>query len=230
MLSLENISFRKRNELILQPLSGTVERGNSITIFGPNGAGKSTLMQIMAGLLKPTKGKRKTSFVRKNPIGYVPQQLALFDGLTVKDHLRFYQKLTKQRDEAFVQEMIDVLNLNEIMNKRIEKLSGGMKRKVNLAVGIIHQPEIIFLDEAFVGVDLAAKFDMLNWLKQLNERGTTIVFITHDWHVIHALAKEMWLLDEGVFIDHIQMDEIDTFKNKNKLSIPLQKMFDANRT
>jgi len=103
-----------------------------------------------------------------------------------------------------------------------------MKRKVNLAIGMIQQPEIIFLDEAFVGVDLAAKFDMLNWLKQLNERGITIVFITHDWHVIHALANEMWILDQGILIDQIQMDEIELFATKEKLSLPLQKMFQAN--
>lgn len=227
MLILEKINYKKKSHFLLNDVSGRIERGDSVTIFGPNGAGKSTLMQIMAGILKPTKGKRQLATVKNNPIGYVPQQLALFDRLTVKEHLLFYEKITKQKNVDYIEEMIEVLELKPIMKKRIDKLSGGMKRKVNLAVGIIHQPEIIFLDEAFVGVDLAAKFDMINWLRRLNERGVTIVFVTHDWNVIHKLAKNMWILDNGRLIEQLSIDEIDVINYRN-MSVPLQKMFEAN--
>ncbi|MGM8214767.1 ABC transporter ATP-binding protein [Bacillaceae bacterium W0354] len=228
MLSLKNISYKKKEHYLLKEISGDLDQGDCMTIFGPNGAGKSTLLRIMAGLNKPTEGIRQAEWTTKHPVGYVPQQLALFEGLSVQDHISFYKKMTKQKNNTYIDEMIDVLDLESIMKKRIDHLSGGQKRKVNLAVGIIHQPEIIFLDEAFVGVDLAAKYDMLNWLKKLNERGVTIVFITHDWNVIHALAKNMWIIDGGKLIDRISIDDVHTYTENNECSLPLKKMFESN--
>ena len=125
MLILEKINYKKKSHFLLNDVSGRIERGDSVTIFGPNGAGKSTLMQIMAGILKPTKGKRQLATVKNNPIGYVPQQLALFDRLTVKEHLLFYEKITKQKNVDYIEEMIEVLELKPIMKKRIDKLVVG---------------------------------------------------------------------------------------------------------
>ncbi|SEP78773.1 ABC transporter ATP-binding protein [Piscibacillus halophilus] len=227
MLTLENITYKKRGQTLLSQINGEINRGDCVTLFGPNGAGKSTLIKIMAGLVKPSKGKRSIQPEHKNPIGYVPQQTALFKGLTVRDQIKYYQKLTKPKSNEFIDDMILSLGLSQILNKRIEQLSGGMKRKVNLAVGMVHQPELLLLDEAFVGVDLAAKHDMLTWLRKLNNQGTTIVFITHDWYVIQHLQPTMWVLDHGVMIDQVEWDSVP-YLNLNRQSQALQKMFDVN--
>ncbi|WP_194840842.1 ATP-binding cassette domain-containing protein [Filobacillus milosensis] len=226
MITLEGISYKKKRQYLLNQIDGRINKGDCITLFGPNGAGKSTLMKIMAGLNKPSRGKRSVQFHKKNPIGYVPQQIALFDGLTVKDQIKYYQKLTKQTSTDFVEVMIKELGLKDILNKRINQLSGGMKRKVNLAVGVIHQPEILFLDEAFVGVDLATKYDMLKWLNHLNAQGTTIVFITHDWYVINQLKPSMWILDQGEMLDQVNWNAVP-YANIKSGSNALKKMFDV---
>ncbi|RPF50132.1 ABC transporter ATP-binding protein [Aquisalibacillus elongatus] len=227
MLNLQDVTYKKRGKYLLSGINGHVKLGDCITLFGPNGAGKSTLLKIMAGLVKPTKGKCQIESSSKNPIGYVPQQVALFEGLTVKDQLAYYQKITKQKSDTFLNDMIQSLGIEDILHKRIEQLSGGMQRKVNLAVGMIHQPEILLLDEAFVGVDLAAKYDMLSWLNQLNQQGTTIVFITHDWYIINSLKPTMWVLDEGQLLDQVEWNSI-SYLNLNGGSRSLQKMFDVN--
>ncbi|WP_017187831.1 ABC transporter ATP-binding protein [Alkalibacillus haloalkaliphilus] len=206
MLQLNNITYKKKNKMILNGISAEVKQGDSICLFGPNGAGKSTLLKVMAGLIEPNKGVYKQGNFTSKPVGYIPQQLALFPNMTVKDHLSFYKKMTKQKDREFIEAMLNALSLNEIKKKKVEELSGGMARKLNLAVGLIHKPDIIFLDEAFVGVDLAAKHDMLRWLSLLNEDGVTIVFITHDWHVIHHLAKTLWVLEDGQMLINFRLN------------------------
>ncbi|GEL76929.1 ABC transporter ATP-binding protein [Tenuibacillus multivorans] len=227
MLTLKEVDYRKNRKTLLSNVSGTIEQGDCITLFGPNGAGKSTLIKIMAGLSRPTSGQRILEAKAKNPIGYVPQQIAIMEGLIVRDQLTYYQKLTKQKSSEFVDEMIQYLGLQNILGKRVERLSGGMKRKVNLAVGLIHQPEILLLDEAFVGVDLAAKYDMLAWLKRLNSQGMTIVFITHDWDVVHHLDPILWILDEGRLLAKTDLLSLSRQSLTNG-SRSLQKMLDVN--
>ncbi|TSJ66312.1 ABC transporter ATP-binding protein [Allobacillus sp. SKP2-8] len=210
MLQLNSVSYQKGKSDLIQSVSATVQPGDRLTIFGPNGAGKSTLMRLMAGIIQPSSGTitYDDSLSGKNAIGYIPQQLALFENLTVKEHLRFYQKMIGSKTNPFMNEMIETLQLKDFWNKRIDELSGGMKRKVNLTVGMIQQPKIVFLDEPFVGVDLAAKHDMLNWLNRLNSRGVTIVFVTHDWQVIHELADKMWLMENGDLLHEATVDEV----------------------
>nr|WP_289037581.1 ABC transporter ATP-binding protein [uncultured Allobacillus sp.] len=233
MLQLNNVSYRKSKSDLVNSVSATVHAGDRLTIFGPNGAGKSTLMRLMAGIIEPTGGTITSNDLikAKNAIGYIPQQLALFNNLTVKEHLRFYRKMAGNNTENFINEMIETLQLKNFWNKQIDELSGGMKRKVNLTVGMIQQPEIVFLDEPFVGVDLAAKHDMLNWLNQLNKRGVTIVFVTHDWQVIHQLADKMWLMESGNLLQETTVDEVV----HNRLELPntstaLHKMISFHRS
>ncbi|NIK13079.1 ABC transporter ATP-binding protein [Alkalibacillus almallahensis] len=209
MLVLNNVTYkRKKNELI-KNISGEINQGDCISLFGPNGAGKSTLLNLMAGLETPSSGTCENKSQEKITIGYVPQQLALFEHMTVRDHLTYYQKMTKQTNQHYVNEMIDVLGLKDILDYQVQTLSGGMARKLNLAVGLIHEPQLILLDEAFVGVDLATKHDMLTWLHQLNEQGSTIVLISHDWHVIEHIAQTMWVLDDGELIDRFPISQVD---------------------
>ncbi|MFC0015995.1 MULTISPECIES: ABC transporter ATP-binding protein [Allobacillus] len=233
MLQLNNVSYRKSKSDLVNSVSATVHAGDRLTIFGPNGAGKSTLMRLMAGIIKSTSGTimYNDSLQTKNAIGYIPQQLALFENLTVKEHLRFYQKMTGNNSKSFMNEMIETLQLKDFWNKQIDELSGGMKRKVNLAVGMIQQPKIVFLDEPFVGVDLAAKHDMLNWLNQLNSRGITIVFVTHDWQVIRELASKMWLMENGELLQKTTVDEVvEDRVELTGVSTALDKMVSFHRT
>ena len=228
MLQLTSVSYQKKNTALVKDISGTVHAGDRLTLFGPNGAGKSTLMRLMAGIIQQTTWKINASdgLREKNAVGYIPQQLALFENLTVKEHIKFYSKMTGNQSIEFLQEMIENLRLDEMWKKRIHELSGGMKRKVNLAVGLIQQPRIVFLDEPFVGVDLAAKHDMLAWLNRLNERGVTLIFVTHDWQVIHELADRMWMMEQGELLTETTVtDVIEGTQSMDGLASPaLQKM------
>ncbi|PKR78244.1 hypothetical protein CEY16_00350 [Halalkalibacillus sediminis] len=227
MIELNGISYRQRNNIILNAVSSSIHNGDCIAIFGPNGAGKSTLIQILAGLLKSSSGEIKYDFERSNQvIGYVPQKNALFENLTVKDHLNFFSKMVKDSDPNFVDGMYDALDLKSLFNQKVSKLSGGQMKKLNLAVGMIQKPDIVFLDEAFVGVDLAAKYDMLDWLKKMNTEGMTIVFITHDWDTIKFLSRKMWVVDEGKLTAELSPEQFKSMPTQiTEGSRALQKMF-----
>ncbi|MDQ0159901.1 ABC transporter ATP-binding protein [Alkalibacillus salilacus] len=209
MLALNDVTYKRKKKVLIKDISGEIKQGDCISLFGPNGAGKSTLLKLIAGLETPSSGTCVNENQEKISIGYVPQQLALFDHMTVRDHLTYYEKMTKQINQRYVNEMIEVLGLKDVLNLNVESLSGGMARKLNLAIGLIHEPDLILLDEAFVGVDLATKHDMLTWLHQLNEQGATNVMISHDWHVIEHIAQSMWILDDGELIDRFPIAQVD---------------------
>ncbi|WP_051189065.1 ABC transporter ATP-binding protein [Halalkalibacillus halophilus] len=231
MLNVDNVTYTYKRKIILDQINSTVGYGDSVCIFGPNGAGKSTLLKIMAGLLKANEGTcTLNNRTRSNPIGYIPQDIALHDELTVQENVNLYMKLTKTRQTEFIRDMLSALHLDQVKKKKVKHLSGGNKRKVNLAVGMVHQPSIVFLDEAFVGVDLAAKYDMLTWLKELNTKGMTFVFVSHDWNVIEQLASSMWILQDGKLLATTNMNRLEeTIEKVSPLDRSLRQMFDLRR-
>jgi ABC-2 type transport system ATP-binding protein len=203
----------------LQAVNLTVYRGDKYGILGPNGAGKTTLISILCGIIEASsgtirylKGREKVAYKAiQSTIGFVPQEYALYQELTPVQNLRYFGALYNL-DKAAIQERIpkilSILGLSHVANNRIETFSGGMKRRVNLAIGIIHEPTILFLDEPTVGVDVQSKVAILKFLNELNERGTTIIYTSHHLSEAQEFCNRIALIDQGNIILEGAMDSM----------------------
>lgn len=190
-----------------------VLEGERFGLFGPNGAGKTTLMNCMTGLLSSQQGSiqllgheiahHKKSINRL--FGFVPQDLSFYQELSPAENLAFFgawSGLQKTEIKNKTAELLEVLGLTEVRNKKVQEFSGGMKRRINLAIGVIHNPQILFLDEPTVGVDVHTRHAIINYLKKLNEGGTTLIYTSHQLSEAEALCNKVALIDDGKIIAH----------------------------
>jgi ABC-2 type transport system ATP-binding protein len=196
-----------------------VEKGEVFGLLGPNGAGKTTTISMLTGVLAPTSGTARISGfdINKDPlqvkhrIGLVPQDLALYPTLSARANLNFFGSLYgldgKQLKER-VDDVLEVVALTDRQNDPIEKFSGGMKRRVNIAAGLVHQPELLFLDEPTVGVDPQSRNHIFESVLKLNrERGMSIIYTSHYMEEVELLCNRVAIVDQGKII------ALDTIKN-----------------
>lgn len=233
-VNITNLCFRYpgQTQLCLTDINLQIPKGKRIGLFGPNGAGKTTLMHLMTGILHTNQGSitifdkkvRKHHKEINRLFGFVPQDFSFYQELSPVENLMFFgawsglsRKETKHRTE----ELLDVLSLNEVRNKPISKFSGGMKRKINLAIGIIHKPEIIFLDEPTVGVDVHSRKTIMEYLRKLNASGTTLVYTSHQLSEAQELCEKVVLISEGRIIAEDYLSSL--LKSNNETS--LEKLF-----
>src|ERR1700754_1382977 len=196
---------------LFEGLDLEIAEGLRFGLFGPNGAGKTSLMHLMTGILTYEQGsiellghrvKKKNKTVN-SLFGLVPQDFSFYEELTPVENLEFFgawaglsPRETRQRTE----ELLEVMNLQAVRNKAVSQFSGGMKRKVNLAIGVIHQPRILFLDEPTVGVDVHTRHELIRYLIGLNESGTTLVYTSHQLDEAEELCQRIALIDKGKII------------------------------
>ncbi len=180
-------------------------------MLGPNGAGKTTTINILCGIIKATAGSIRVSGLElprdlediKRHIGVVPQDIALYPTLTARENLFFvgsmYGLSGKQLKER-VDRYMSVFGLEKFSNRLIQTYSGGMKRRVNLIAGILHEPRILFLDEPTAGIDVQSRTVIVEYLKQLNAEGTTIIYTSHYMEEAEILCSLIAILDNGKII------------------------------
>lgn len=189
----------------------TIGRGQVFSLLGPNGAGKSTTISMLSCLLAPSGGDAKIDghSVVNNPnqvkevIGYVPQDLALYDKLSAKHNLKFWgtmagmsgQPLTKRIDE-----LLERVELADRANERVETFSGGMKRRLNIAVGLLHRPKLVFMDEPTVGIDPQSRRRILDMVKELRDEGMSVLYTTHYMEEAEELSDRVGIIDHGKMI------------------------------
>lgn len=189
-------------------LSLLIEKNEIFGLLGPNGAGKTTLISILCGLIKPTSGKftinglsyDKNATQIKKTIGVVPQEYALYPTLTARENLRYFGSMYGLKGKELhqkVDEALEHLGLLKFADKRIETFSGGMKRRINLIAGILHQPAVLFLDEPTVGVDVQSKNVIIDYLKALNAKGTTIIYTSHHLSEAQDFCTKIAIIDQG---------------------------------
>ncbi len=189
----------------------TIERGEIFSLLGPNGAGKSTTINIMSGLIAPTEGDVlidghsivKEPVEVKKRIGVVPQDIALYPDLSARRNLEFFGSLYGLRGAELARrcdEALDFIDLKDRQKERIDTFSGGMKRRVNIAVGLLHRPMLVFMDEPTVGVDPQSRRSILNAVKTLNEQGMTVLYTTHYMEEAEELSNRVGIIDHGVLI------------------------------
>ncbi|WP_461451715.1 ABC transporter ATP-binding protein [Mucilaginibacter sp.] len=213
-IDVENMGFQYpgNEDVSFSGLNLKVEKGARFGLFGPNGAGKTTLISIMTGLITADKGsvkllghemgKQNESSTNKL-FGFVPQDFSFYQELSPVENLEFFGAwagLSKHAIKHRTDELLDILGLNDVRNKQVQKFSGGMKRRVNLAIGVIHNPEIVFLDEPTVGVDVQTGHAIINYLLDLNKKGTTLVYTSHQLSEAEDLCQQVALIDGGKII------------------------------
>jgi ABC-2 type transport system ATP-binding protein len=218
---IQNLGFTYpgQSAACLNNLNLDVAEKERFGLFGPNGAGKTTLMNCMIGLLNYQQGniklfgdEVKTNRKKINKLfGFVPQDFSFYQELTPIENLAFFgawSGMNKQAIKKKSGELLEVLGLTDVHNKPVQKFSGGMKRRVNLAIGVIHTPRILFLDEPTVGVDVHTRQAIITYLKDLNKNGTTLIYTSHQLSEAEDLCDRIALIDEGKIIVHDSLDQL----------------------
>ncbi|MEO7215128.1 ABC transporter ATP-binding protein [Mucilaginibacter sp.] len=233
-VNISNLTFSYPGQPvpILSNFDLEIAKGERFGLFGPNGAGKTTLMNLMTGLLIFETGSIQLLDVKINNhrklanklFGYVPQDFSFYQELSPAENLEFFGAwygLSRQQIKLRTNELLNVLGLEDARNKPVEKFSGGMKRRVNLAIGVMHNPALLFLDEPTVGVDVQTRFAIIDYLKQLNENGTTLIYTSHQLSEAEGLCERIALIDDGKIIVN---DNLDALLVKHK-QIGLEGLF-----
>jgi ABC-2 type transport system ATP-binding protein len=203
--------YKGNDEPAINGISLDIFQHEIFGLLGPNGAGKTTTISILCGLFPPTKGDVKINGLDlrhdtekvKHTIGVVPQDLALYPTLTALENLTFFGNMyglkgTELHDRIY--ECLKVFGLEKSAKKKIITYSGGMKRRINLIAGLLHKPKVLFLDEPTVGIDVQSRIVILEYLKEINKQGTTIIYTSHYMEEAENLCTRVAIVDRGSII------------------------------
>lgn len=211
LFSIENISLRypKADVMALDGVSFDIYTGKCLGLIGANGAGKTSLISIIAGLVEPSAGK--LSFVAqhlstqqyKRNIGIVPQEIALYENLTGVENLKYFgamYNVPPAQLNAIIGERLSEFGLHDKANDLVSSYSGGMKRRLNILAGILHDPKLIILDEPMVGVDVRSRNVILSVFKNLRNNGASIVYTSHHMKEVEELCDQIVVLEKGAVV------------------------------
>jgi ABC-2 type transport system ATP-binding protein len=185
-----------------------VQEGEIFSLLGPNGAGKTTTINMLSCLLEPTEGDawimghsiRTDSMAVRQAIGVVPQEVALYPDLSARENLNFWGKMYGLRGAALRQRVdcvLETVGLSDRQKGRVDKFSGGMQRRLNIGVGLLPEPQILFLDEPTVGIDPQTRRNILDQVKEFNRQGMTIFYTTHYMEEAQELSDHVAIMDHG---------------------------------
>lgn len=209
IVKVKNIVKRFNDKLVLDNVSYEVNEGEIFGFIGPNGAGKSTLINIMTGLLMPDSGSIEVcgydvaseSLKAKACIGYVPQDIALLEDLNAYLNLEYFGVMYGLKGSLLKERINEALEITGLMDKKkekVKKFSGGMKRRLNLAAGIMHHPKLLILDEPTVGVDPQSRNHIFTFIKNITkEWGTTVIYTSHYMEEVEELCERVFIMDLG---------------------------------
>lgn len=212
-----NFNYPGQSKNCFTDLHLEIPEGSRFGLFGPNGAGKTTLMHCMTGLLNYKNGSiqllgNEIAHHKKSInklFGFVPQDFSFYQELTPVQNLEFFGAWSGMNSRAIkkkTDELMEVLDLADVKHKHIHKFSGGMKRRVNLAIGVINNPRVLFLDEPTVGVDIETRHKIIHYLKELNKNGTTLIYTSHQLSEAEELCDKVALIQEGKIIANNTLD------------------------
>jgi ABC-2 type transport system ATP-binding protein len=203
----------------VQGVSFDVRSGEIFSLLGPNGAGKSTIISMLSCLLEPTKGNAlvmghsilREQMAVKAAIGVVPQDIALYEDLSARENLNFWGKMYGLRGAPLrqrVDEVLEIIGLADRQKGRVSKFSGGMKRRLNIGIALLHRPQVIIMDEPTVGIDPQSRRNILDSVKELNRQGTTVLYTTHYMEEAQELSDHIAIMDRGQVIAYGTHDEL----------------------
>ncbi len=195
----------------VQQVSFSVKNGEIYSLLGPNGAGKTTTISMLSTLLRPDSGDAAVmdQSIIKNPmgvksvLGVVPQEIALYEDLTARENLNFWGKMYGLRGKELknrVIEVLEIIGLTDRAGGRVGKFSGGMKRRVNIGIALLHKPQVIFMDEPTVGIDPQSRRNILDSVIDLKNQGMTVLYTTHYMEEAQELSDHIGIMDGGKLI------------------------------
>jgi len=199
LLQIEALTKRFGERAAVESVSFSLDRGEIFGLLGPNGAGKTTSIAMIAGILEPS-GGRIESFGK---LGLVPQTIALYPTLTAEENLRFFGRihgLSAQRARARTEALLELSGLTPRAREPVYQFSGGMKRRLNLACGVVHEPDLVLLDEPTVGVDPQSRERIYEAIRGFAAEGAAILLTTHYMQEAERLCERLAIMDEGRFI------------------------------
>ena len=211
--------YKGSGEDALKGINLEIASGDFFGLLGPNAAGKSTLISILCGILAHTSGEvevfgqpiQRNSALFKTRIGLIPQEIALYPALTVQENILYFGHLygmSGSNLRSRSAECIRLFNLEEHRYKPISKCSGGIKRRVNLITGVIHEPRLILLDEPTLGVDPQLRTLIFDYLTRLNREGATLIYTTHYMKEAETLCNRVSIIDHGVILGEGSPDDL----------------------
>lgn len=226
MIYLKDVVKRYGNVTALNQLSLQIKEGTIFGLLGINGAGKSTLLSILNGLTDFDEGYIEVFSLdlkkEKNRIkeisSFIPQNLAFYEKLTVKENLDFFGKIQKCSKENY-EKAIEINSLSNILNQTASTLSGGQKRRLNIAIGLLNNPRIIYFDEPTVGVDPKSRNEILDSIKHYKKTGITVVYTSHYMNEIERICDEVAIIDQGRVVKQDRLENLLSNRTSDKVLI-----------
>lgn len=238
IIKVDGLVKRYKELIAVDNFSMSVKEGEILGLLGPNGSGKSTTINCILSLLEYDKGTitifgkemSPKAYDLKAQIGIVPQEVAVYESLTVEENVDFYCGLyikDKATRKKYVDEAIEFVALEDFRKFRPKKLSGGLKRRLNIACGIAHKPKIIIFDEPTVAVDPQSRNRILEGIEELNRQGATIIYTSHYMEEVERLANHIIIIDKGTAIAEGTVEELKSMiKTSELISIEVKGLDD----
>ena len=219
ILEVQNLAKSYGDFTAVKGISFDIKEGEIFSLLGPNGAGKTTTISMLSTLYTPTSGDAvigghsitKDPMAVKQVIGVVPQEIALYEDLTARENLVFWGQMYGLGGKSLnsrVDEVLEQIGLTDKAKNRVKTYSGGMKRRVNIGVGLLHKPRLLFMDEPTVGIDPQSRRAILDTVKDLNKHGMTVLYTTHYMEEAAELSNRVGIIDHGELIALGTQDEL----------------------
>lgn len=230
VVSVQKLVKKYKNNYAVNNLSFTVKKGEILGLLGPNGSGKTTTINCILSLLDFNSGKieifgetmRPDAYDIKQKIGVIFQEVAVFNELTIYENIDYFCGLyisDKNTRKQYIADALKLVSLEKFQKYRPKQLSGGLLRRLNIACGIAHKPELIFLDEPTVAVDPQSRNNILNDIKKLRNQGATVIYTTHYMEEVEELCDRIIILDNGKIIAKGTVNELKKLaKNQTKIA------------
>jgi len=239
MIQVTNLSKSFQNLQAVDDVSFSISQGEIFGLLGPNGAGKSTTLNMMSTLLKSDQGSvlidgvevQSNSDVSKKLIGVVPQEISLYEELSAYDNLVFWGKLYEIPAKELKEKIDTTLELIGLLDRKkdlIKTYSGGMKRRINIAAALLHEPKVLFMDEPTVGIDPQSRNHIFEVIERLNKQGMTIVYTTHYMEEVERLCDRIAIIDSGKIIAQGTQSELqELVQSKESIQLEFDILLDS---
>ena len=234
ILKIENVTKRFSEVVALDNVSLEVEQGSILGLLGPNGAGKTTLLRIINGLLTIDSGSvrilgKDVSLATSGHIGYMPEERGLYDNMSIENQIMFFGLLkggNEARMKEVMAEYLELFNLSGNEKRKVKELSKGNQQKVQIISTLVHEPELVILDEPFSGFDPINGMLLQELIDRLHERGTTIILSSHNMHAVERMCSHIALVNHGHILVNGRLEDIKEANKTNDLIFTCEKKID----